>query len=192
MRARVREVVDLPIHCEARRDRFEIAAKIGEPVFDVELDALQEEPRRGVGMLIGLDDVARGVGNEPADGRDDARAILAAQQEGGSHDVAVASEERQSGFGAVAEEIHVDFDAGHAFALGEHLGLRLDLLRDEQPDRRREPCVAIEPFLVAQQLLDSRDLTDPLHLDDDRAPRRVAAEQIDGSDVGRDTPGRSR
>ena len=53
------------------------------------------------------------------------------------------------------------------------------------PERRREPRVAVEPLLVAQQLLDARDLADALHLDHDRAPVAVAAQQVDGPDVGR-------
>ena len=45
--------------------------------------------------------------------------------------------------------------------------------------------VAVEPLLVAQQLVDARDLADALHLDDDRAAVAVAAQQVDRSDVGR-------
>ena len=40
------------------------------------------------------------------------------------------------------------------------------------PDGRRELWIAIEPLLIAQQLLDARDVTDALHLDDDRLPGR--------------------
>ena len=45
--------------------------------------------------------------------------------------------------------------------------------------------VAVESLLVAQQLVDARDLADALHLDHDRAPVAVAAQQIDRADVGR-------
>ena len=44
---------------------------------------------------------------------------------------------------------------------------------------RRERAVAVEPLLVAQQLLDAGDLPDALHLDDDGASVAVAAEQVD-------------
>ena len=53
------------------------------------------------------------------------------------------------------------------------------------PTRRRELRVAVEALLVAQQLLDARDLADALHLDHDRAAVAVAAQQVDRADVGR-------
>ena len=54
------------------------------------------------------------------------------------------------------------------------------------PDGRRELRIAVEPLLVAQQLVDARDLADALHLDDDRPPVAVAAQQVDRADVGRE------
>jgi hypothetical protein len=46
-------------------------------------------------------------------------------------------------------------------------------------------AVEIESLLVAEQLLDPGDLADALHLDHDGLSVAVAAEQIDGPDVGR-------
>src|SRR5437660_366902 len=51
----------------------------------IELDALEEQAGRGVGVLVGFDDVAALVRNERPDGRDDARSIGALQEECGAH-----------------------------------------------------------------------------------------------------------
>ena len=67
----------------------------------------------------------------------------------------------------------------------EHLRLGLDAGGHEHADGRSQARVEVEPLLVAQELLDARDLTDPLHLDDHRAVFAVAAQQVDGADVGR-------
>ena len=53
------------------------------------------------------------------------------------------------------------------------------------PTVGRERAVEVEPLLVADQLLDPRDLADPLDLDHDGPARTVAAEQVDRADVGR-------
>jgi hypothetical protein len=59
------------------------------------------------------------------------------------------------------------------------------VLRDEHPDGRCEPRVAVEPFLVAQQLFDARDLADALDLHHDGAAVGVATQEVDRPDVGR-------
>ena len=67
-----------------------------------------------------------------------------------------------------------------------HAGLGLDLLGDEHAGGRGELRIAVEALLVAQELVDAGDLADALHLDDDRAPVAVAAQQVDRADVGRE------
>ena len=93
----------------------------------------------------------------------------------------------RSGSTSPRRRVEVDLEPGDALALGVHLGLGLDLLRDEHARGRREPRVAVEALLVAQQLVDAGDLADALHLDHDRAAVAVAAQQVDRTDVGRDT-----
>ena len=46
------------------------------------------------------------------------------------------SEQREVGIDVAAQRVEIDLDAGDALALGVHLGLGLDLLRDEHADRR--------------------------------------------------------
>src|SRR5262249_32983881 len=94
------------------------------------------------------------------------------------------SEEAQAGGGAGAELVEVDLDALDAAALGEHARLGLDPRRDEDAVGRRVRRIAVEALLVAQQLLDARDLADALDLDDDGAAVAIAAQQVDGADVG--------
>src|SRR6476469_10077277 len=84
-----------------------------------------------------------------------------------------------------AQVVERDLDAVDAPARGEDARLRLDARRDEHAPRRREPGVEIEPLLVAHELLDARDLPDPLDLDRDRPPLTVPAQQVDGPDVRR-------
>ena len=52
---------------------------------DVELDALQEQAGRRVGVLVGLHHVAARVGDERADRGDDPGSIGALQEENGPH-----------------------------------------------------------------------------------------------------------
>src|SRR5262245_50439905 len=96
-----------------------------------------------------------------------------------------ASEEGEIRVGVVTQPRQVDFHARDPFALRVDASLRLDLLRDEHAECRRESGVAIEPLLIAQELLDARDLAHPLDLDDDRAAIVVLAQEIDRPDVGR-------
>ena len=63
------------------------------------------------------------------------------------------SEQREVGVDVAPQPVEVDLDPGHALALGVDLGLRLDLLGHEHAHSRRETRVAVEPFLVAEQLL---------------------------------------
>ena len=81
--------------------------------------------------------------------------------------------------------LEVDLDALDAAALGVDPRLRLDPRRHEHAARRRERAVAVEAFLVAQQLLDAGDLADALHLDHDGAAVAVAAQQVDRPEIGR-------
>src|SRR5262245_51235256 len=95
------------------------------------------------------------------------------------------SEQLETGGVVLAEVVERDLHAVDAAARGEHLGLRLDAGRDEHAARRREPGVEVEALLVADELLDPGDLADALDLDRDRAALTVAAEEVDGTDVGR-------
>ena len=52
------------------------------------------------------------------------------------------------------------------------------------PIGRGQARVEVEALLVAEQLLDARDLAHPLHLDHDGAVVAVAAQQVDRPDVG--------
>ena len=76
----------VPVHREplARSARTPRAERRRARV-DVELDALQEQAGGRVGVLVGLDDVAAGVGDERADRGDDARPVGALQEEHGAH-----------------------------------------------------------------------------------------------------------
>ena len=80
------EIVQRPVHRIVRRERGErlgecVAARVG-----VELDALQEQPGFGIGVLIGFEDVAARVRDERADARDDARPVGALEQQRGTHE----------------------------------------------------------------------------------------------------------
>src|SRR5205823_4732606 len=94
------------------------------------------------------------------------------------------SEQREIGVDVAAQPRQVDLHARDTLALRVHPGLGLDVLRDEHAGGRRELRVAVEAFLVPQQLVDARDLGDALHLHHDRAALTVAAQQVDGTDVG--------
>ena len=84
-RGRVAEIVHAPVHREAFGDGRERGRELGARRVDVELDALQEQPGRGVGVLVGLDDVAARLGDERADRGDDAGLVGALEQEHGAH-----------------------------------------------------------------------------------------------------------
>ena len=73
-------------------------------------------------------------------------------------------------------------------AVGQHLGLGLDLLGGEDASYRPEAPVEFQPLDVARQLLHPVDLAAPFDLDRDDVTGRVAAEQIDGTDVSRVLP----
>ena len=83
---------------------------------DVELDALQEQAGGGVGMLIGLDDVAAGGRDERADRGHDPGPVRALEEEHGAHG-RWPSEELQGGIDVAAELSQVDLDARDALAL---------------------------------------------------------------------------
>src|SRR5437879_2295548 len=76
----VAAVVNFPSHFESFRDRRERGGEVVAGRVDVELDALQEEPGGGVGVLIGFDDVAAGAGDERADRGDDAGLVRALEK----------------------------------------------------------------------------------------------------------------
>ena len=95
-------------------------------------------------------------------------------------------EQRQRRLGGPPDDLEIDLDAVEASCLCEHTGLRLELLRGEQPAAIRELWIEPQALDVARQLLDSLDRPgDALHLDRHPAPIRVAADEIDGPDVGR-------
>jgi hypothetical protein len=52
------EVVHVPAHAEALGQRFERLREIRARRVDIELDALEEESRGRIGVLVGFDDVA--------------------------------------------------------------------------------------------------------------------------------------
>ena len=79
------EVVHRPFHREGVGDGREVGSKCVASGVDFELDALQEQLRRGVGVLVGFDDVAARVGDERADARDDAGPVGALEQEHRTH-----------------------------------------------------------------------------------------------------------
>src|SRR3954451_5789790 len=83
-----------------------------------------------------------------------------------------------------AELVEVDLDALDVAALGVDAGLRLDARRDEHAACRRETSVAVEPLLIAEELVDAGDLADALHLDGHGPSVAVAAEEVDRADVG--------
>ena len=77
-------------HCIANRSAIgaNVCAKVARAGVDVELDVLEEQTGRRVGMLVGLDDVAA-PGDQRADGGDDARLVRALEQEHGTHEVSI-------------------------------------------------------------------------------------------------------
>jgi len=85
---------------------------------------------------------------------------------------------------AAAELVEVDLDPLDPARLGEHAGLGLDPRGHEQAPGGGEAAVAVEALLVSEELLDSGDLAHSLHLHHHRGALAVAAEQVDGPDVG--------
>src|SRR5439155_21623129 len=75
------EIVDVPSHVESLGDPCERGGEVAAGRVDVELDALQEEPGRGVGVLVGFDDVPAGAGHERTDRGDDAGLVRALEKE---------------------------------------------------------------------------------------------------------------
>src|SRR5205085_379864 len=78
-------VVHRPVHREPLGEWRERVGDAGQLGVHVELDALQEQAGFGVGVLIGLDDVAAPLRDEGADTGDDARLVGALQEERGTH-----------------------------------------------------------------------------------------------------------
>ena len=68
-----------PFHRELLRDRREGRGELVARARDIELNALEKEASFGVRVLIGLHDVAAGLGDERADARDDARKLVSAR-----------------------------------------------------------------------------------------------------------------
>ena len=82
------------------------------------------------------------------------------------------------------EGVVVDLDADDAALGGEGLRLRLDHLGDEHPAHRAQHRVALHELEVPGELLHAVDLAAALDLDRDGAALGVAAEQVDGADLG--------
>jgi Predicted membrane protein (DUF2207) len=80
-----RQVVHVPLHVVAPRDRGERVGKFVPRAVNVELDPLQEQLRARVGVLIGFHDVAACVRNEGPDARDDSRPVGALEQQRSAH-----------------------------------------------------------------------------------------------------------
>ena len=76
---------------------------------DVELDPLEEQAGRGVGVLVGLDHVAAHVGDERADRGHDAGPVGALEEEHGAH--GGGSEQLQVGVDVAAQPGQIDLDA---------------------------------------------------------------------------------
>ena len=84
-----------------------------------------------------------------------------------------------------AQHLVVDLDALDPAVAREHAGLRRDRLRDEHAAHRPQRGIALEPCDVASELLDAVDLASALHLDGHGRAVAVAAQEVDGPDVGR-------
>ena len=121
--------------------------------------------------------------------RDDARTVGALEQEHGAHVVPIGAGAAQNSVrsGSTSPRSRSRSISTQATPLLSAYTLAWGLIccATNMPDGRRELRVAVEPFLVAQQLVDAGDLADALHLDDDRAAVAVAAQQVDRADVGR-------
>src|SRR3954467_11744854 len=94
-------------------------------------------------------------------------------------------EEGQVRLALAAEQREVDLDAANAARLGERDGLRLQLLRREDPAAVALRRVLTDEAEVARQLLDGFDRADALDLHSDPVAVLVAAHQVDGPDFGR-------
>src|SRR5690606_12972588 len=76
----------------------------------------------------------------------------------------------------------VEHDAADAAVLGQHAGLRLDLLGGEHAGDGREVRVAPQQLQVSGQLLHPVDVTAPLDLHGDGRATGVPDHQVDRSD----------
>src|SRR5579859_1587598 len=95
------------------------------------------------------------------------------------------SEQRQVDRRGCPERVVVHLDAGDSPRRGEGASLRLDPLGRQDPSYRAKSAVPIEALEVPGQLLDAVDLPPALDLDRDGTAGGVAAEQVDGTDIGR-------
>ena len=75
------------------------------------------------------------------------------------------SEQPQRAVVGAAHGLVVEDEAADAPVLGQHPGLRLDLLRGEHALHRGEQRVPVEQVEIAGELLDAVDLAAPLDLD---------------------------
>src|SRR5690348_13404768 len=98
------------------------------------------------------------------------------------------SEQPERAVAGAAHRVVVQRDATDTTVLGEHAGLRPDLLGGEYATDRSEQRVAVEQLKVAGELLDSVDFGTPLHLDRHAGPRGISAHQVDRADRGRVLP----
>src|SRR5699024_7753267 len=76
----------------------------------------------------------------------------------------------------------VEYDTANTTILGQHSGLRLDLLRSEHPCDRGQGGVTVEQLQVAGQLLDPVDVAAPLELHGDSGVVVVTAQDVHGTD----------
>src|SRR5690606_28734804 len=87
-----------------------------------------------------------------------------------------------------AQGVVREHDATDPAILRERAGLRLDLLRGEDPGHRGQRGVAVEQLEITRELLDTVDLAASFDLDGDGLSLRVAAEDVDRSDRGHVLP----
>src|SRR5262245_30532276 len=104
----------------------------------------------------------------------------------GSHPDATRLEEPQDVGLDPAELVIVDLDAVDATLGGEHLRLRAEILRRQDPPNFAE--LPAQPREVPRELLDAVDLPASLDLDRDVGAGVIAAEQVDRPDVSRVLP----
>ena len=191
------EVVHVPLHREALGDRRERRARARRELrVDVELDALEEQAGGRVGVLVGFDDVAARVGDERADGGDDARTRpgtgAGARRARGPIVLGGAQKSVRSGSTSPRRRSRSISTQATPLLSAYTLAWGLICCATNMPTVGANCGIAVEPFLVAQQLVDAGDVADALHLDDDRAPVAVAAQQVDRADVGRELAAHER
>src|SRR5690242_17586 len=94
-------------------------------------------------------------------------------------------EQGELGRDLTLQHVVVDGREGEAAGVAHDPGLGRDLGRDQDAAAGRVGGVKVDPLAVAGELLDvGGDGAHPLHLDDDGAAVRVAAEEVDRTDVG--------